>query len=236
MNYRPDVHFDGGGSGSEYTLVPTRLNPGEILQRIPCLFNAEEKEPNTYLGIRDPLPYGAVQDIRFHGDKPLTEIQDAREYDFTPIIEADASVMQTTRNGRTINISMLPRPHTFYPGVSPLGVVASSMMDNAGVGGSYYFQFLSGPYFVDQAGTSSGATSIAFRQVGTGNTENTSWQANSIGKQDAKDQSKMIEATERSTIKPASNPQTIDKEGFQPVLTGGPALSYTGQAEIGGKK
>jgi len=149
MNYRSDVYFDGDNS-SPFTLIPSRLNPGEVISRIPCLFNLQDddgkkggKRPNKYLGVRDPLPYGSVQDIRYTGDKPLTTIEE-RDYTYTPIIEADSSVQTQYRNSRTINCAVWPRPTHYSPGATRMGAIYGLMSDNSPVGGHYYYQPLVG--------------------------------------------------------------------------------------------
>jgi hypothetical protein len=144
MNFRSDVYFDGDSSLG-YTLIPSRLNPGEVLNRVPCYISNREVgnektqySPNNYLGIRDPLPFGPVEEIRFAGDRPLTTI-DQREYTFSPVIEADSSVQSTFRNGRSVNFAQLPRPSTYVPGATALGAVYGLMGDNKRVGGHYYY-------------------------------------------------------------------------------------------------
>jgi len=148
MNFRADVYYDGSDSTLPYTLIPSLLNPGQVLARLPCLFDMSEgsatSRPNSYLGIRDPQPYGPVDEIRFYGDRPVTVIEE-REYTFSPIIEADASIQTTYRNGRTVNMAVWPRPSVYSPGVSRLGVIYGCLADNAKVGGHYYYQYLSGP-------------------------------------------------------------------------------------------
>jgi hypothetical protein len=230
MNYRPDVIFEGGASMPEYTLIPTQLNPGEVLERLPTLFNAKQKTPNTYLGIRDPLPYGSVSEIRFHGDRPMTTIEE-REYDFTPIIEADSSVNQVMRNGRVLNIAVLPRPAMYIPGVSILGAISGMMSDNASVGGSYYFQQHNGPFFND---TAKGGKSRPLRQVGMPLAKgNRQWAQRQLAgsASNSKGAVAMQAAIERTGISPDRNPQDpkVDQSSAPPVFTGGPALTHLGQ-------
>jgi len=230
LNYRADVAFDGGGTGSEYTLIPSRLNPGEILQRVPCLMQHQTSNPNTYLGIRDPLPYGGVQDIRFHGDKPMTTIEE-REYTFTPIIEADANVMATMRNGRAVNIAVLPRPSTYTPGVSPLGVMASTMLDNSTVGGSYYFQYQTGPLFMDTP-VRPGTRPRAFRAFGDIEMDPLT-QGRVFAGQTPEEQSASATLMNRRSISADQNPQMGDNADTN-HSTGGPALigSALGSEEV----
>jgi len=148
FNFRGDVYYDGSDATLPYTLIPSMLNPGQVLARVPCLFDmhrgSASKIPNSYLGIRDPQPYGPVDEIRFYGDKPMTVIEE-REYTFSPIIEADASIQSTYRNGRTVNMAVWPRPSVYSPGASRLGVIYGCLADNSKVGGHYYYQYLSGP-------------------------------------------------------------------------------------------
>jgi hypothetical protein len=231
MNYRPDVIFEGGASMPEYTLIPATLNPGEVLERIPTLFDSSKKVPNTYLGIRDPLPYGSVSEIRFHGDRPLTTIEE-REYDFTPIIEADSSVNQVMRNGRILNIAVLPRPSMYIPGASHLGAISGMMSDNAAVGGSYYFQQHNGPYFND---TGEAGTSKPLRQVGQGQGSSKAWAQRQLAgtASDSTGAVAMQRAIDQKTVKRKDNPQKPgNARDMPPVPTGGPTLSYLGQAVV----
>jgi hypothetical protein len=159
MNFRSDVYFDGDNS-LPFTLIPSLLNPGQVLSRIPCYLDisaqgltasgqaAKGAWINTYLGVRDPLPYGSVTDIRYAGDRPLTTIEE-REYTFAPIIEADASVQTQYRNSRTVNCANWPRPTVYSPGATRMGAIYGLMSDNASVGGHYYYQPLTGTMLND---------------------------------------------------------------------------------------
>jgi hypothetical protein len=159
MNFRSDVYFDGDNS-MPFTLIPSMLNPGQVLSRVPCYMDIEKSQLtntgraakgqyiNTYLGIRDPLPFGSVTDIRYAGDRPLTTIEE-REYTFTPIIEADASVQTQYRNSRTVNCAIWPRPSVYSPGATRLGAIYGLLSDNSSVGGHYYYQPLTGTMLND---------------------------------------------------------------------------------------
>lgn len=158
MNFRSDVYFDGDNS-LPFTLIPSLLNPGQVLSRIPCYLDITKNQLdakggkkgdwiNTYLGVRDPLPYGGVTDIRYAGDRPLTTIEE-REYTFTPIIEADASVQTQYRNSRTVNCANWPRPTVYSPGATRMGAIYGLMSDNSSVGGHYYYQPLTGTMLND---------------------------------------------------------------------------------------
>jgi len=160
MNFRSDVYFDGGDSQLPFTLIPSLLNPGQVLSRIPCYLDIgnqtlessgraqKGKWINTYLGVRDPLPYGTVTDIRYSGDRPLTTVEE-RDYTFTPVIEADASVQTQYRNSRTVNCAIWPRPSVYSPGATRMGAIYGLMSDNSGVGGHYYYQPLTGTLLND---------------------------------------------------------------------------------------
>jgi hypothetical protein len=138
MNFRSDVYFDGDNS-SPFTLIPTELNPGQVLSRVPCYLDCDpDSQINTYLGIRDPLPYGNVIDIRFAGDRPLTTTEES-DYTFTPIIEADSSVQTQYRNHRTVNCAVWPRPTHYAPGATRIAGIYGLMTDNTSVGGHYYY-------------------------------------------------------------------------------------------------
>jgi len=159
MNFRSDVYFDGDNS-MPFTLIPSMLNPGQVLSRLPCYLDIEKAQLtnsgkaakgqyiNTYLGIRDPLPFGSVTDIRYAGDRPLTTIEE-REYTFTPIIEADASVQTQYRNSRTVNCAIWPRPSVYSPGATRMGAIYGLLSDNSSVGGHYYYQPLTGTMLND---------------------------------------------------------------------------------------
>ena len=108
----------------------------------------ERGEQNQYLGIRDPMPFGNLEEIQYIGDKPVTTI-DQREYTFSPVIQADSTVQSTFRNGRTVNFALLPRPTHYVPGATRLGAVYGMMADNRKVGGHYFY--IPGQGFFDQA-------------------------------------------------------------------------------------
>jgi hypothetical protein len=159
MNFRSDVYFDGDNS-LPFTLIPSLLNPGQVISRLPCYLDIstntvdlgrrgdKSQWVNTYLGVRDPLPYGSVTDIRYAGDRPLTTIEE-REYTFCPIIEADASVQTQFRNSRTVNCAIWPRPSVYSPGATRMGAIYGLMSDNAPVGGHYFYQPLTGTMLND---------------------------------------------------------------------------------------
>jgi len=144
MNFQSDVYFDGDNA-MPFTLIPSRLNPSEMADRVPCYINLdlENGKVNKYLGIRTPVPYGPVQEIRFHGDRPMTTI-DEKDYTFSPVIEGDSSVITQTRNNRVINAACWPRPTHYSPGSSTLGLIYGLMHDNKRVSGHYYFVPLQG--------------------------------------------------------------------------------------------
>ena len=209
MNFRSDVYFDGD-SALGYTLIPTRLNPGETLNRVPCyISNApvnngkDSFKPNAYLGIRDPLPYGPVEEIRFAGDRPLTTI-DQREYTFSPVIEADSSVQSTFRNGRTVNFAQLPRPTTYVPGTTTLGAVYGLMADNKRVGGHYY-------YIPNEGVFSSVVKDDTDRKIyrATVNNPKESSEATAylLAGQTTEDEKKHLDHWERNAVKPNDNYQ-----------------------------
>jgi hypothetical protein len=161
MNFRPDVHFDGDNA-MPFTLIPKTLNPGQVLCRVPTYLNCEgDTEANSYLGIRDPLPYGNVIDIRFNGDKPMTTTEET-DYTFTPIIEADSMVQTQYRNSRTVNCAVWPRPTHYSPGATRVGAIYGMMSDNSSVGGDYYYQPMTGALVNDQV---EGDIPVVFRAM-----------------------------------------------------------------------
>jgi hypothetical protein len=206
MNYRSDVYFDGDNS-LPYTLIPSRLNPGEVLSRVPCLMNLRAStdgkdfvKANKYLGVRDPLPYGSVQDIRFSGDKPLTTIEE-REYTFTPIIEADSHTQAQYRNARTVNCAVWPRPTHYSPGATRLGAVYGMLSDNASVGGHYYYQPLTGVMVND-------ATSQKiYRSMAARSREDAAVEKQLLAGFTDKNIDKQAEYWEKHEIPPEDNPQ-----------------------------
>jgi hypothetical protein len=167
----------------------------------------------------------------------MTTIEE-REYDFTPIIEADSSVNQVMRNGRVLNIAVLPRPAMYIPGASTLGAISGMMSDNASVGGSYYFQQHNGPFFNDSG---KGTKSQPLRQVGLPASKgNKSWAKRQLAgtASDSKGAIAMQDAIDRTSILPNRNPQDPEapETDTPPIFTGGPTLSYTGQAAPEGGK
>jgi len=141
MNFRPDWDF-GGSSGLPYSLVPTRLNPGETAVRIPTLFDYSDSfnmksQCNMWLGPREPVVFTEVEEIRFRGDKPQSVIEKANYY-FSPIVEPDAHVSGTYRNHRNVTVAHLPRPSYYTPGCNQIGWVLGTMSDNSKVSGQQY--------------------------------------------------------------------------------------------------
>jgi len=208
MNFRSDVYYDGGeGNSLPFTLIPSTLNPGQVLSRIPCMMNIRKGSvsgktgANLYLGIRDPLPYGSVQELRFFGDRPVSVIEE-KEYTFTPIIEADASVMSSYRNARTVNMAVWPRPTVYAPGATRMGVIYGTMADNAKVGGHYYYQYLTGALQKD------GQDDRLYRAMADDNDTSTAgWLLAGQGK---KQEELHIDAWNKKKIGPDQNPQMRD--------------------------
>jgi len=156
---------------------------------------------NLYLGIRDPLPYGSVQELRFFGDRPVSVIEE-KEYTFTPIIEADASVMSSYRNARTVNMAVWPRPTVYAPGATRMGVIYGTMADNAKVGGHYYYQYLTGALQKD------GQDDRLYRAMADDNDTSTAgWLLAGQGK---KQEELHIDAWNKKKIGPDQNPQMRD--------------------------
>ena len=204
MNFRSDVYFDGD-SALGYTLIPSRLNPGEVLNRVPCYFDNDPRaQSNKYLGIRDPLPYGPVEEIRFAGDRPLTTI-DEREYTFSPVIEADSSVQSTYRNGRTVNYALLPRPTHYVPGVTRLGAVYGLMADNRKVGGHYYYIPSEGVF---DAAIKPGKSRTVYRTMLNNPFESTDVTEYLLAGQTAAEDAEHVKFWQRHQIEPKDNYQT----------------------------
>jgi len=217
MNFRSDVYFDGADSSLPFTLIPSLLNPGQVLSRIPCYLDisnqaltetggATKKKGkkqwiNTYLGIREPLPFGTVSDIRYAGDRPLTTVEE-REYTFTPIIEADASVQTQYRNSRTVNCAIWPRPTVYSPGATRIGAIYGLMSDNSGVGGHYYYQPLTGTMLNDHV------DNVIYRTM-TNNSKDSAILAKQLFKGQGREQVKTQgRYWDKHSIREANNPQS----------------------------
>jgi hypothetical protein len=214
MNFRPDVHFDGSNA-LPFTLIPKTLNPGQVLCRVPTYLNCGEDvttsgglEANEYLGIRDPLPYGNVIDIRFNGDKPMTTTEET-DYTFTPIIEADSMVQTQYRNSRTVNCAVWPRPTHYSPGATRIGAIYGMMSDNAAVGGDYYYQPMTGALVNDRV---EGETPIVFRAM-KNNTKDSQLVADQLFQgMDRKTQDKQQNYWKDHQVLKSENPQTVKSE------------------------
>jgi len=217
MNFRSDVYFDGD-NGLPFTLIPSRLNPSEMCDRVPCYINLKPdgKQTNKYLGIRSPVPYGPVQEIRFHGDKPMTTI-DEKDYTFSPVIEGDASVITQTRNNRVINAASWPRPTHYTPGSTTLGLIYGLMHDNKRVGGHYYFVPLQGAQ--NYTGNDGNKYYRALGSAGAGSVIKPG-RKDSLHKSleqgfDTDAQQRQKDYFDKRVIKPENNPQNL--EGEDPV-------------------
>jgi len=210
MNFRSDVYFDGDNT-LPFTLIPSRLNPSEMADRVPCYIEmGKSMRVNKYLGIRSPVPYGPVQEIRFHGDKPMSTI-DEKDYTFSPVIEGDSTVITQTRNNRVINACNWPRPTHYTPGSSTLGLVYGLMHDNRRVAGHYYFVPMSGALNHTKEGGN-----IFFRamgdsasQVPTSSKQHKSMEQG-FDKKAAKRQKKYFD---KRKVTPDQNPQNIEAPG-----------------------
>jgi hypothetical protein len=207
MNFRSDVYFDGDNS-LPYTLIPTRLNPGEVISRVPCYWylNAEKSTENTWLGVRDPLPYGNVIDIRFNGDKPMSTTEE-RDYTFTPIIEADASVQTQYRNSRTINCAVWPRPTHYSPGSTRIGAIYGLLSDNASVGGHYYYQPLRGTLVADNV------KDKIYRAMKNSAASSQGLEAQYFKGMSPDDVKEQKQYWKDHQVLPDDNPQTVENEG-----------------------
>jgi len=210
MNFRSDVYFDGDNT-LPFTLIPSRLNPSEMADRVPCYIEmGKSMKVNKYLGIRSPVPYGPVQEIRFHGDKPMTTI-DEKDYTFSPVIEGDSTVITQTRNNRIINACNWPRPTHYTPGSTTLGLLYGLMHDNRRVAGHYYFVPMSGALNHTKEGEN-----VFFRAMGdsSGQVPTYSKQHKSMeqgfDKKAAKRQKKYFD---KRKVTPEQNPQDIVAPG-----------------------
>lgn len=212
MNFQSDVYFDGDNS-LPFTLIPSRLNPSEMADRVPCYINMDlEGGPvNKYLGIRTPVPYGPVQEIRFHGDRPMTTI-DEKDYTFSPVIEGDSSVITQTRNNRVINAACWPRPTHYSPGSSTLGLIYGLMHDNKRVAGHYYFVPLQGAMNHTPSGTNKYYRAMGMGKANDPITETSRGNLHAQLEQgfDKKAAKRQRDYFDKRTITPDQNPQNVD--------------------------
>lgn len=142
MNFRPDMAVSGGTAGTKpYFLMPTQLNPGQTLVRLPCYLDmtveAATSRPNTWLGPRDPTVLTGVETVHYDGDRPreMTDPDYALE---SPIIIRDASVGTLERNGRPVTIHRLPRPAYHRTGATFVGVFNTLTHGIESANGNYY--------------------------------------------------------------------------------------------------
>lgn len=214
MNFRSDVYFDGDNS-LPFTLIPSLLNPGQVISRVPCYLDIStntidlgkkksEQWVNTYLGVRDPLPYGSVADIRYAGDRPLTTVEE-REYTFAPIIEADASVQTQYRNSRTVNCAIWPRPTVYSPGATRIGAIYGLLSDNSPVGGHYFYQPLTGTMLNDRV------KNVLYRTMTNDARESAALAKQIFKGQGEKEIARQGDYWEKHSIKENENPQSTRK-------------------------
>lgn len=220
MNFRPDWDF-GGSSGLPFSLIPTRLNPGEVAVRIPTLFDSSDNfnmktQGNLWLGPREPVVFQDVEEIRFRGDKPQSVIE-KESYYFSPIVEADSFVSGTYRNHRNVTIAHLSRPAYFTPGCSGLGWILGTMSDNSRVQGPQYL--LPGTLgYSNEADYSFKTTDVplVYRPMVNSIKRDESIPLEDWPTQDAQSteaQLKMADTLEARAIKPSENRQTVGEKG-----------------------
>jgi len=142
MNFRPDINVSGGSAGSKpYFLMPSQLNPGETLIRMPTLLDtrqaAASARPNVWLGPRDPTVLTGVETIHYDGDRPreVTNPDYALE---SPIIVRDATAGQFEVNDRPISMRVYPRPAYHRVGYNLAGVFNSLTHGIESASGNYY--------------------------------------------------------------------------------------------------
>jgi len=142
MNFRPDMAISGGTAGTKpYFLMPTCLNPGQVLTRLPCFLDINAGEaaanPNTWLGPRDPTVLTGVETIHYDGDRPR-EMSDPDYALESPVIIRDASVGTVEKNGRPCTIHRIPRPAYHRNGASFVGVFNTLTHGIESANGNYF--------------------------------------------------------------------------------------------------
>ena len=150
MNFRPDRDYGGSNDVSQFTLIPQRLAPGEILTRVPTYMHTAAEspslDPNVYLGPRDPVVISDVKTSTYFGDKAETVIDDEFYY-ASPVIQRDGTIQTTYRNYRHVNSATVQRPPFFTPNASILGCLLGMMSHHSPVSGPVYEQVLLKPYY-----------------------------------------------------------------------------------------
>jgi len=142
MNFRPDMSITGGTAGSKpYFLMPTSMNPGQTLNRIPTLLDLRaataSSTPNVWLGPRDPTILTGVETIHYDGDRPR-EVTDPDYALESPIIVRDATAGTFEVNGRAVSLRVLPRPAYHRHGYNLMGVFNTLTHGIESASGNYY--------------------------------------------------------------------------------------------------
>ena len=158
MNFRPDRDYGGSSDSSQFTLIPTRLAPGEVVTRVPTLMHralehtkGSEMKPNVYLGPRDPIVISDVKPTNYFGDRPETVIEDEFYY-ASPTIKRDGTIQTTYRNYRHVTGATIQRPPFFTANTTILGTLMSMMSHHSPVSGPVYEQPLLQPYHIVREG------------------------------------------------------------------------------------
>jgi len=157
MNFRPDRDYGGGGEITQFTLLPARLAPGEVVTRVPTLMRLAVEhtngtvEPNVYLGPRDPVVISDVKPAQYFGDRPETIIEDEFYY-ASPVIKRDGTIQTTYRNYRHVTSATVQRPPFFTANSTILGALIGFMSHHSPVSGPVYEQPLLNPYNIVRDG------------------------------------------------------------------------------------
>lgn len=164
MNFRPDRDYGGGSELSQFTLIPSRLAPGEVVTRCPTIMHlssehtpagekAAKKAPevNTYLGPRDPVVITDVKPTQYFGDRPETIIEDEFYY-ASPVIKRDGTIQTTYRNYRHVTSATVQRPPFYTANSTILGALLGFMAHHSPVSGPVYEQPLLAPFNIARSG------------------------------------------------------------------------------------
>ena len=159
MNFRPDRDYGGTNDISQFTLIPARLAPGEVVTRVPTLMHralehagdSQGMEVNTYLGPRDPVVISDVKPTQYFGDRPETIIEDEFYY-ASPVIKRDGTIQTTYRNYRHVTSATVQRPPFFTANCTILGALMGFMSHHSPVSGPVYEQPLLNPYNIVREG------------------------------------------------------------------------------------
>ena len=119
------------------------------------------------------------------------------------------------RNSRTVNCAVWPRPTHYSPGATRVGAIYGMMSDNASVGGSYYYQPMTGALVNDQV---EGDTPVVFRAMKNAPQDSKLVADALFQGMDRETQDKQQDYWDRHEILPKDNPQTtVQDQNLDPA-------------------